>query len=144
MRDYRDVYKAFEDKIISFSDTEFYVLLGEGEAVPTVEELTSYLTNGVIKKGSTVIENDKGVGTEYVLTNGFANFKFIVKGDVNGDGKISSMDYVLLKRQVMKSIELNDIQKIAANINKPHVEKLDTLDYTLIKRHVVGTFNIYG
>ena len=44
----------------------------------------------------------------------------------------------------MKSIELNDIQKIAANINKPHIEKLDTLDYTLIKRHVVGTFNIYG
>jgi hypothetical protein len=144
LRDYRDVYETLKDKIVTFSDTEYYVVLGEGEAVPTIDELCSYLTNGVVKKGYSVVDSNKGVGTEYVLTNGFANFKFIVKGDINGDGKVSSFDYALLKRQVMKTAQLTDVQKIAANVHKPENEKLNTSDYTLLKRHVVKTYNIYA
>lgn len=144
LRDYRYLYEKWEDNIVSFSDTEIYVVLGQGEAVPSIDELKSLLVKGVVKKGYSIIESNKGVGTEYVLTNGFANIKFIVKGDINGDGKVSSMDYVLLKRQVMRTIELTDIQKIAGNVNKPERDKLDTLDYTLVKRHVLKSYNIYA
>ena len=144
LRDGRDAYAALEDKMVIFSDTEYYVVLGVGEAVPTVDELSAYLNQGMIKKGYNVVASDKGIGTEYVLTNGFVSFKLIVKGDLNGDGKVSSIDYALLKRQVMKTAVLTDVQKIAANVYKPESETINTLDYSILKRHVMKNYNIYS
>ncbi len=144
LRDGREAYEALQDRIVSLSDTEYYIVLGEGEKVLTVDELSAYLDHGMIMKGDKVIASDKGIGTEYVLTNGLAKFKIIVKGDLNGDGKVSAMDYSTAKRAVTRAINLDEIQKIAANVYKPNEEKINALDYMMIKRHVIGSGNIYA
>lgn len=61
-------------------------------------------------------------------------------GDVNSNGDIEKYDYIAVKRAVMGTLTLSDIQQRAADINrKDGVEKYD---YILVKRHVLGTYKI--
>ncbi len=63
-----------------------------------------------------------------------------ILGDVNNDGTIDKYDYILVKRAVMKTIELNNVQSLSADVNgKDGVEKYD---YIIIKRHVMKTITI--
>ena len=63
-------------------------------------------------------------------------------GDVNDNGEIEKYDYIAVKRAVMNTLTLSDVQKLAADVNgKDGVEKYD---YILIKRHVMKTYTIQG
>lgn len=57
-------------------------------------------------------------------------------GDVNGDGKISPTDYVLIKNHIMqiKLLE-SDKEKQSADVNKDG--KISPTDYVLIKNHIM-------
>ena len=59
-------------------------------------------------------------------------------GDVNGDGKVNTADYVVLKRHIMNTYELNEDQLTRANINGD--TKINTADYVLLKRFIMGTW----
>jgi hypothetical protein len=59
-------------------------------------------------------------------------------GDVNGDGKVNTADYVVLKRHIMNTYELNEDQLTRANINGD--TKLNTADYVLLKRYIMGSW----
>ena len=52
-------------------------------------------------------------------------------GDVNNDGKINSMDYVLIRKSIMKQVNLSDTQIKAADLNTDG--KVTTQDYVLLK-----------
>lgn len=64
----------------------------------------------------------------------------IVRGDVNGDGKVTAVDYAMVKRYVLKTHSLTGDRFTAADVNGDG--KVTPLDYMLIKRVVlkVGTF----
>ena len=57
-------------------------------------------------------------------------------GDVNGDGKITSSDYVLIKDYIMGNSELSDTAKKAADYNQDG--KITSSDYVLIKDYIMG------
>lgn len=61
-------------------------------------------------------------------------------GDVNDNGQIEKYDYILVKRAVMGTISLDDVQKEAADVNKK--DGVEKYDYILVKRHVMGTYKI--
>ena len=61
-------------------------------------------------------------------------------GNVNGKDGIDKYDYILVKRQIMNTIELSDEQLAAADVNKDGT--IDKYDYILIKRHIMGTYEI--
>ncbi len=56
-------------------------------------------------------------------------------GDVNGDKKITSSDYVLIKDYIMESSPLSDTAKKAADYNKDG--KITSSDYVLIKDYIM-------
>lgn len=62
----------------------------------------------------------------------------LVYGDVNGDGKCNSTDYSLVKRFILKSIEVLPYQDgiVAADVNADG--KVNSLDYSYIKRKILG------
>lgn len=64
----------------------------------------------------------------------------IVLGDVNGDNEIDKYDYILVKRSVMKTVELSEVQKRASDVDNSG--ETDKYDYVLIKRHVMKTYTI--
>lgn len=61
-------------------------------------------------------------------------------GDVNNDGKISTMDYVLVKNHILNISSLTGKAAKAADVNKDG--KISTMDYVLIKNHILGISNI--
>ena len=58
------------------------------------------------------------------------------KGDVNGDGKISLLDLVHIKRHLLGISTLEGTQFAAADINEDG--KVTLLDYAMVKRHLLG------
>lgn len=59
-------------------------------------------------------------------------------GDVNLDGKINSLDYLLLKRKVIGTFVLPEDRKPVADINGDG--KINSTDYMLLKRAVLEMF----
>lgn len=57
-------------------------------------------------------------------------------GDVNNDGKISSMDYVLVKNHILGIRKLSGKAAAAADVSKDG--KISSMDYVLIKNHILG------
>ena len=81
--------------------------------------------DGFVKTGMTV---DYGEGV-----------KVLLMGDVDGNGKINTMDYATVKRHIIGTLRLTGDGYDAACItgSKPRAT-----DYAAIKRHVIGTLNI--
>lgn len=63
--------------------------------------------------------------------------KTYLTGDVNGDGKVTSLDYIQIKNHIMKTKVLTDNPLIRADVNKDG--KVTSLDYIKIKNHIMGT-----
>jgi glycerophosphoryl diester phosphodiesterase len=62
----------------------------------------------------------------------------LMKGDVNENGEIDSMDYVLLKRAYFGTYKLKDIAIGDINDNK----EIDSMDYVYLRRAYFGTYKI--
>lgn len=61
-----------------------------------------------------------------------------VTGDVDGNGKVNTMDYVLVKRHVMKILQLDGERLERADVNGDG--RINVADYTILKRIVLGTY----
>ena len=59
-----------------------------------------------------------------------------LRGDASGDGKVSAMDYMLVKRHVLRKTELTGENLIAADVNGDG--KVNPYDYMILKRVVLG------
>lgn len=63
-----------------------------------------------------------------------------VPGDVNGDGKVTSLDSTLIKRYVVGGYEIATFIKANADVNGDG--KITSVDATLVKRYVVGGYGV--
>ncbi len=61
----------------------------------------------------------------------------LVSGDVDGDGRLSSVDYIMTKRAVLGTYFLDVRQQSAADVDKNG--DVAAIDYIMIKRAVLGT-----
>ena len=62
-------------------------------------------------------------------------------GDVNGDGKVSSLDYIQIKNHIMKTKVLTGDALKRADVNGDG--KVSSLDYIKIKNHIMGTSKLF-
>ncbi|MBQ7645977.1 MAG: GBS Bsp-like repeat-containing protein [Clostridia bacterium] len=92
----------------------------------------SEITTGYVGTGSTVkIYDDDG--------NEVKSYKVKLKGDIDGDGRITATDYLKVRTMFKSpSSTLRDIQKKAADINEDG--RYTVFDYIAIKRVVSGTY----
>ena len=81
-----------------------------------------------------------GTGTKIrVLENDnlLREYTIILYGDVNGDGKINSVDLLVLQRHILEISPIEDIYIKAANVRK-NSSKPTSVDLLLIQRHILG------
>jgi len=80
-------------------------------------------------------------GNRLVVTNGSGNtvsdYTFVVYGDVNGDGEISSMDLAYVKRHILGGRALEGAYALAGDANRAG-DSITSLDLAYIKRAVLG------
>ena len=63
-------------------------------------------------------------------------YRIIVYGDANGDGKINGVDLLVLQRHILEIQPLDEIFRKASNIRK-NGKKPSSLDLLLIQRHIL-------
>ena len=99
----------------------------------------------VNSKNEALSDEDK-VGTNCKLQikeneNLLKSYEFILYGDVNGDGRINSVDLLVLQRHILELQFLEPIYQKAGNINK-NGKKPTSVDLLLIQRHILGLKSI--
>ena len=67
-------------------------------------------------------------------------YEVVVYGDVNGDGKITAVDYAKIKNYIMEYINLSGAYNEAADIDKNG--KITAVDYAKIKNYIMGYLKI--
>lgn len=64
--------------------------------------------------------------------------KAVVKGEVNGDGKVDSSDYIMIKRSFLGTYSIENEYLLAALVSGG--VKLTIADYVMVKRAVLGSY----
>ena len=107
-----------KNKITTLYNIEIYNYKGE--------KLTDDKLAGT---GSTIklIDENNNVKMEY---------KIIIYGDVSGDGKINSVDLLVLQRHILEIEKLKDVFLKAGNINK-NGKNPSSVDSLIIQRHIL-------
>ena len=78
-----------------------------------------------IKEGNTVVKE----------------YKVVVYGDINGDGKISILDLSLVQRHILQLSTLSDVYAKAADASQGN-DGISILDLSYIQRHILGIAQI--
>lgn len=107
------------------SDFKKNIILNSSYSV-TVDSKEINGKNMLFTGGKTKIFKDKLLYKE--LTN-------IVRGDVNGNGKIDIIDYIRIKKDIMDDTKLSGEYKRAADMNQNN--KIDIIDYIRIKKIIM-------
>ena len=101
---------------------------------------TNYEVNIYNKDNKLLSENDLvGTGSYINISNEgntIIEYKVLIYGDVNGDGKINSVDLLVLQRHILEIEKFNGIFLRAGNINK-NGKNPSSIDSLLIQRHIL-------
>ena len=103
----------------------------------------------ILNKDGIEIEESQLIGTGtkiQILKNSeeqeiITEYIAIIYGDVNGDGKINSIDLLKLQRHILEIESLDKYSQIAGNINKDG-RKPTSRDLLLIQRDILGLSKI--
>ena len=121
------------------------------EEIRTVEKLLEninvsdkYFIKVVNKEGNILQQNDlvgTGSKVQVFIQNSqevlVCEYQIIIYGDIDGNGKINSVDLLKLQRNILEIEELDFVAQKAGNINK-NGKKPTSLDLLLIQRHILG------
>ena len=98
---------------------------------PLLNNRSSFDSNGYYDLSRDYVYADKNDVT--IINEAKPVYK---KGDVNGDGKVTAVDYMLIKNHIMKVSLLNGEILERADVNKDG--KITASDYMLIKNHIMN------
>ena len=101
-------------------------------------EVSAYTVT--IKNGDETVEDDSVIGTGYKLIvedeNGTSTYTMVIKGDANGDGKISVKDLLLVKKDILEIEKLQGEYLFA--VLAEGEENINLKSYKMIKKDILG------
>ena len=92
--------------------------------------------NSLVGTGSTIKILDNNDNNALVI-----EYNIILYGDVNGDGKINSIDLLVLQRHILEIKKLDGVFVKAGNVRKNN-KNPSSVDCLLIQRHILGLQNL--
>lgn len=106
------------------------------------EKIKTDLETQIVNYKNEILQETDTVGTGskiLVKEDGkiLRKYQIIVYGDTNGDGKINSVDLLVIQRHILEIEPLEDIFRKASNINK-NGKKPTSIDLLLIQRHILN------
>ena len=83
------------------------------------------ITSGIVGTGMTIS----------ITTNGSTvNYTIVIRGDVSGDGKLSAIDYVLLRNHLDRVSTLSGVYLKGADTSDD--ERVSAIDYVMLRNHL--------
>lgn len=110
-------------------------LVADGKTASAADIIAACDGNATVKdKNGKTVTGNSAVGTGATITSGSTTLTVIIKGDVNGDGKVDIVDATVVKHVLQKSEKLDGVYKEAALLGDSQNVKM--LDYTKIRRFI--------
>ena len=115
----------------------------ETKAQDIIGKVQSSYTVALKNKSGETLTGDACVGTGskiQILDNaGTAIYEYavLIYGDVTGDGKITSKDYMAIKNHIMGTAAITGVEAKAADSFRDN--NITSKDYMIIKNHIMGT-----
>ena len=127
---------------IAHIGARYYALINE-PAVTVADIAAEYGASGSARSAlGDPLAADSVPGTGSYISFGAARLYVIVRGDGNGDGIVGAADYAISKRAFLGTLRAQAGQIKALALTDG--ETINPVDYAKLKRHVLGTFDIYG
>lgn len=107
-----------------------------------VNKITTNLEIEFVNNKNEILKETDRVGTDSkirIKEDGkiLKEYNIIIYGDANGDGKINSVDLLVIQRHILEIETLGEIYKYASNVRKTG-QKPTSVDLLLIQRHILG------
>ncbi len=142
------VVRKMEDSEIHFENplkvNHFEVTgIEENSTVRDIKDkIVTKLKIEIVNKNNEIMQDAEVVGTGnkiQIKENGnlLREYKIILYGDANGDGKINSVDLLVLQRHILEIDRLEEIYQKACNIKKDG-KKPSSADLLFIQRHILN------
>ena len=142
------VIKKISEEELSFGDlkVEGNIISGLDYLNNKVSDIKNQITSKykieITNKENEIITDEDLVGTGYKLKIYedevlITEYNFVLYGDVNEDGKINSIDLLVLQRHILEIEKIEGIAYKAGNINKDG-KRPTSVDLLLIQRHILG------
>ncbi len=116
------------------------IALNEDEKVIKVIPSATFADVTAKYSGATLASGTETLGTGAKININGVEYTVIKLGDVNGDGKTNSGDYVLLKNHIMEQGNLDGIYYKAGDVNGDG--KTNSGDYVVIKNSIMSSGSI--
>jgi len=100
-------------------------------------EVTSLDKNNRVKSSGIIVSGDV---IKIKTSKEEKSYTIVIYGEVNGDGKISSADYIAIKNHIMDAKKLTNASLKYADANKDG--KVNSADYIAIKNHIMDVKKI--
>lgn len=131
--------ETYSYKITSYTESNGII-----DNIPIKTGIGAYLSNFTLNTGYTMEVNTisgyvNTGGKTKIYKNGklYKEFTNVVRGDVNGDAKITSADYIKIRKHIMKTeVISNNVYFAAADANQDG--KVTSADYVKIRKIIMG------
>ena len=80
------------------------------------------------------------IGTGFTVKLNSISYTAVVMGDINGDGELTSSDYIAVKRAYLRTLDLSTISLEAAGVKAG--DEIRAVNYIMIKRAYFNTYNM--
>lgn len=143
------VVSKIDDSDISF-ESPLKVEASEISGIPYLEnkvvdiknKINTNYTIEIVNKNNEILNDIDLIttGSKLLVKEGenlLKTYTFIIYGDVNGDGKINSVDLLVLQRHILEIEKIDGVYFKAGNIRKDG-KKPTSVDLLLIQRHILG------
>ena len=144
-------------KKLELTDTSKYIITEEAYITKVVAEtkysdfIGNFLNAEYVKiydgNGNEVTDESTYIGTGFTVKlmdgeTAVDSAEVVVLGDINGDGNISSVDYLRLRAYFSESFELTGAYLSAAHVAGN--ENVTSVDYLRLRAYFNGDYNIYN
>ena len=92
------------------------------------------------KKGNNNISDGELLGTGNIIVIDGKTYTVVKMGDIDGDGIVHAVDYVLIKNNIMGISILNDVQRKAADLDCDST--VHAVDYVHVKNYIMNIQSI--
>ena len=121
-----------------------------GEGIGSIDKIDSFKKEFDAKISIIVKNRDNSIkNTGFIGTNDIVVFKYngeeviyrtVIYGDINGDGKINTLDLLIIQKQILNLKSLTTFEYIAADVSRDN--KVNTLDLLKVQKDILDLAKI--
>ena len=129
----------------AFNDGNYITNIGINKNVESFKREFDSRITVIVKNSDNSIKNNGFIGTNDIITFRYnseeISYRAVIYGDINGDGKINTLDLLIVQKQILNLRSLSTFEYIAADVSRDRV--VNTLDLLKVQKDILDIAKIY-